>query len=112
MTVVGIGEDGIEALAPAARAIVATAEVLVGGERHLAMVPDGPAERLAWAEGFRPTFAEIEARRDKRVVVLASGDPLFYGAGAVISRHFAAEPGRHQLVVLGRHDQGRAGDPR
>ncbi len=91
MTVVGIGEDGIEALAPAARALVATAEVLVGGERHLAMVPDGPAERLAWAEGFRPTFAEIEARRDKRVVVLASGDPLFYGAGAVISRHFAAE---------------------
>jgi precorrin-6Y C5,15-methyltransferase (decarboxylating) len=91
ITIVGIGEDGIEALTPAARALVDSAEVLVGGERHLAMVPAGQAERLQWADGFRPTLDEIATRRGQRIVVLASGDPLFYGAGAVISRHFAAE---------------------
>jgi precorrin-6Y C5,15-methyltransferase (decarboxylating) len=91
MTIVGIGEDGLDGLPAASRSLVESAEVLVGGARHLAMVPAGAAERFQWAEGFRPTLAEIEARRGKRVVVLASGDPLFYGAGAVISRHFEPE---------------------
>jgi precorrin-6Y C5,15-methyltransferase (decarboxylating) len=46
--VVGIGEEG---LLPAARALVAAAEVVVGGARHLAMAPEGP-ERVAWPSPF------------------------------------------------------------
>ncbi len=91
ISIVGIGEEGLESLSPAARTLVETAEVLVGGARHLSKVPEGKAERLQWGEGFRPTLDLIAQRRGKRITVLASGDPLFFGAGAVIARHFGAE---------------------
>ncbi len=86
--VVGIGAEGLAGLAPAARAVVENAEVLIGGKRHLAMVPDGGAERLAWASPLEDTFKEIAARRGRRVAVLATGDPMFYGIGATLARHF------------------------
>ncbi len=41
LSVVGIGEDGLAGLSPAARTLIETAETLVGGARHLAMVPPG-----------------------------------------------------------------------
>jgi len=87
LNIVGIGEDGLEGLSPAARALIDTAEVLVGGERHLAMVPgDHPAERVGWGKPFEDSYAAIEARAGKRVTVLTTGDPMYYGAGAVLSR--------------------------
>ncbi len=86
--VVGIGAEGLAGLAPAARAVVENAEVLIGGKRHLAMVPEGPAERLAWGSPLEDTVKEIAARRGRRVAVLATGDPMFYGIGATLARHF------------------------
>ncbi len=86
--IVGIGAEGLAGLAPAARAVVENAEVLIGGKRHLAMVPDGGAERLAWASPLEDTFKLIAARRGRRVAVLATGDPMFYGVGATLARHF------------------------
>ncbi|PPD13219.1 MAG: cobalamin biosynthesis bifunctional protein CbiET, partial [Methylocystis sp.] len=47
LSLIGLGEDGADALAPAARALVAQASLIVGGARHLAMI-DAPAERLQW----------------------------------------------------------------
>ena len=89
LAVIGIGEDGLAGLSAAARTLVETAETLVGGERHLAMVPPGAAERLLWARPLTDTIGAIAARRGSRVTVLASGDPLWYGVGAVLARHFA-----------------------
>ena len=90
--VVGIGEDGIAGLSPAARALIETAELLVGGARHLAMVPPAlvppRAERLIWRRPLADTLGDIAARRGRRVTVLASGDPLWYGIGAVLARRF------------------------
>ena len=82
LSVIGIGEDGLSGLAPAARTLVEQAQVLVGGERHLALVPASAAERLTWRTPLADTVPEIAARRGQRVVVLASGDPLWYGVGA------------------------------
>ena len=49
LSIVGIGEDGLDGITPAARVLVDQAEVLVGGARHLAMIADDhPAERLPW----------------------------------------------------------------
>lgn len=90
LTVVGIGEDGVAGLSPAARSVVERAEVLVGGARHLAMIPPSSAERLRWLSPLEATLPEIEARRGRRMVVLASGDPLWFGIGATLVRHFAA----------------------
>lgn len=89
LTIIGIGDDGLAGLSPAVRALVETAEVLVGGPRHLAMVPPSAAERLPWQQPFAGSLAAIAARRGRRVVVLASGDPMWFGAGAVLARHFA-----------------------
>jgi precorrin-6Y C5,15-methyltransferase (decarboxylating) len=91
ITVAGIGEDGLNGLSPAARSLVEGAEVLVGGARHLAMVPAGAAERLEWASPFADSRALLEARADKRVVVLASGEPLWFGAAATLISWFGAD---------------------
>ena len=91
LAVVGIGEDGLAGLAPAGRALVETAQVLVGGGRHLGMVPEGAAERLFWERPLDRTIAAIAARRGRRVTVLASGDPLWYGVGVMLIRRFPSE---------------------
>jgi precorrin-6B C5,15-methyltransferase / cobalt-precorrin-6B C5,C15-methyltransferase len=88
LSVVGIGEDGVEGLSAAARALVESADVLVGGERHLALVPASAAERIVWRQPLAATMAPIAERRGKRVVVLASGDPLWFGVAATLARHF------------------------
>ena len=91
LAVVGIGEDGLAGLAPAGRALVETAEVLVGGARHLAMVPHGVGERLAWERPLDHTIEAIAAQRGRNVTVLASGDPLWYGVGVMLIRRFPPE---------------------
>lgn len=87
LNIVGVGEDGLAGLSRAARALVDTAEILVGGERHLAMIPaDHPAERIHWGKPFADSFAAIEAHAGKRITALTTGDPMYFGAGAVLSR--------------------------
>jgi precorrin-6B C5,15-methyltransferase / cobalt-precorrin-6B C5,C15-methyltransferase len=91
LAVVGIGEDGFAALNPTAHALIETAEVMVGGTRHLGMVPGGAAERLVWERPLSETIDAIKARRGRRVTVLASGDPMWYGIGVTLGRCFARE---------------------
>jgi precorrin-6Y C5,15-methyltransferase (decarboxylating) len=91
LTVIGIGDDGLAGLAPAVRSLVEAAEIIVGGARHLAMVGESQAERLAWCQPFADSIAAIAARRGRQVVVLASGDPMWHGAGATLARHIPHE---------------------
>src|SRR5690606_36814214 len=81
LSIVGIGEDGLAGLTPPARVLVDDAEVFVGGERHLAMLPKDDRERLAWPSPLSALLDEIESRRGTSVCVPASGDPLWYGVG-------------------------------
>ena len=96
LTVIGIGEDGLDGVSRAARALIEQAEVLVGGARHLAFVPESRATRLAWRQPLEETLPEIAAYQGRRVVVLASGDPLWYGVGALLLSRF----GREAVLVL------------
>jgi precorrin-6B C5,15-methyltransferase / cobalt-precorrin-6B C5,C15-methyltransferase len=91
LAVVGIGDDGLAGLAPAGRALVEAAEVLVGGVRHLAMVPQSSVERLRWQRPLDRTIDAIAARRGRAVTVLASGDPLWHGIGVTLARRFSPE---------------------
>jgi precorrin-6Y C5,15-methyltransferase (decarboxylating) len=91
ISVIGLGADGPEGLPPAARAIIDNAELLVGGERHLALASNGPCEKIAWESPLDATMAIIDANRGRRVVVLATGDPMAYGIGSTLARHFAPE---------------------
>ena len=91
LTVVGMGEDGPEGLTPAARLIIESAELLVGSERLLALVPERQPERLAWPSPFEAMPARLEAWRGRRVVVLATGDPLNYGVGRKLLQHLGID---------------------
>ncbi|HLH26487.1 MAG TPA: precorrin-6y C5,15-methyltransferase (decarboxylating) subunit CbiE [Chloroflexota bacterium] len=94
--VVGMGDDGPAGLSPAARTAVADATLLCGGDRHLAFFPEHPAERFV----VRANLAELVDRlaaRDaaERPVVLASGDPCYFG----IAPYLAARLGRDRVRV-------------
>ncbi len=97
LTLVGVGEDGVEGLAPAARAAIAAAALVVGGARHLALArPLLRAETLPWPHPMSDAFPAILARRGRPVAVLASGDPLWFGVGTALARLLPA----HELRCL------------
>ncbi|NVO16324.1 MAG: precorrin-6y C5,15-methyltransferase (decarboxylating) subunit CbiE [Rhodoplanes sp.] len=82
LALVGIGEDGAAGLSPAARTLVESAALVVGGARHLALAGDlVRGKKLAWPSPMTAAYPEIAARRGTPVVVLASGDPFHYGVG-------------------------------
>ncbi|RBY95706.1 cobalamin biosynthesis bifunctional protein CbiET [Blastococcus sp. TF02-8] len=87
-TVVGIGADGWDGLSTAARRVIGEAEVLRGSARQLGLVPDDvPAERVPWPSPLGPALAALrEAHPGRRVVVLASGDPMLSGVGSSLVR--------------------------
>jgi precorrin-6Y C5,15-methyltransferase (decarboxylating) len=92
LSIIGIGEDGIEGLSPAARELIQSATVVFGGTRHLALAASlirGAAR--PWKVPFNPAVAEVLSLRGQATCVLASGDPFFYGVGGLLSRHVARE---------------------
>jgi precorrin-6Y C5,15-methyltransferase (decarboxylating) len=97
LSIVGIGEDGIEGLTAVARGLVADAEIVFGGKRHLGLA--APLIRgvvRPWPSPFEGAVAEVLAQRGRQVCVLASGDPYLYGVGALLARY--VEP-RETVVV-------------
>jgi precorrin-6Y C5,15-methyltransferase (decarboxylating) len=91
LSIIGIGEDGAAALPPAARTLIEQATLIVGGARHLSLIGESKAERLQWPSPISDAIPRIKAQRGRQTVVLASGDPFFYGVGELISRHVARE---------------------
>jgi len=92
VVVVGIGPDGWDGLNPAARAALTGAELVLGSERQLALLPAGlAAERTAWPSPMLSALPDLLAERQRRrLVVLASGDPMFYGIGGTLVRLLGA----------------------
>ncbi|WP_119300470.1 precorrin-6y C5,15-methyltransferase (decarboxylating) subunit CbiE [Dongia deserti] len=91
LNVIGIGEDGIEALPRTLRALIERAELIIGGERHLAMVPHAHGEKKSWASPLSLTLDDIWSRRGRPVVVLATGDPMHFGIGVALAKRVPAE---------------------
>ena len=75
LTVIGIGEDGPDGLSAVAREALAAADILVGGRRQLAMVPDDGRERIAWELPLTGTLNRIMEMAGP-VAVLATGNPM------------------------------------
>ena len=84
--IVGIGEDGLHGLLPATRAVVEAAEVIVGGNRHHKLAVNSSAERISWPSPFNAIIDLLRSLKGRRVVVLATGDPLWFSVGARIGR--------------------------
>jgi precorrin-6Y C5,15-methyltransferase (decarboxylating) len=97
LVVIGIGHDGAAGLSAEARAHVAAARVLAGGRRHLAFFPEWAGERLVIDADLEALVGRLRERyAAERTVVLASGDPLFYGIGRLLLQSFP----REELVFL------------
>lgn len=91
LTVVGVNEDGRAGLAPAALQALAEAELIVGAPRHLALVQAGPRGQ-PWPVPF--DLAPVLARRGQPTVVLASGDPFWFGAGRSLAQQLLPQEWR------------------
>jgi precorrin-6Y C5,15-methyltransferase (decarboxylating) len=89
LTIIGLGEDG--ALSSAARALIDDATAIFGGARHLALIGPTKAAQRAWPTPFSLGVAQLMERRGAPTVVLASGDPFFYGVGATLAEKIAPE---------------------
>jgi precorrin-6Y C5,15-methyltransferase (decarboxylating) len=88
LSIVGIGEDGLEGVSLVGRSLLAQATMIVGGERHLALLPsDDKREKLLWTSPIADSVKQIIQRRGQSVCVLASGDPMCYGIGITLTRH-------------------------
>ena len=90
LAIVGIGEDGV--LGPEAQQLVAGAGLVMGGARHLLLAaPHIRGQALAWPSPMAEAIPALLERRGMATAVLASGDPMWFGVGATLSRHVPAE---------------------
>jgi len=88
LAIIGIGEDGVAGLGNEAKHLIANAEVVFGGKRHLALADDLiRGEARPWPSPFDSAMAEVRALRGRAVCVLASGDPFLHGVGVTLTRH-------------------------
>ena len=85
LTIIGIGEDGLSGLGNSIRDTVKDAEYLFGGERHLKLVNK---KGFVWKSPLEDSFLELDQLQDKNVVVIASGDPMWFGIGATLGRRY------------------------
>ncbi|APE44948.1 cobalamin biosynthesis bifunctional protein CbiET [Sulfitobacter alexandrii] len=93
LSIVGMPHDSAAQLPPASRAAIDAAEVIFGGPRHLELA--GARERgRAWPVPF--AIDPVLEVRGRQVVVLASGDPFWFGAGGSLSSHLA--PGEWRVL--------------
>lgn len=88
-----MGEDGLHGLSDGSRSALANARHVVGGPRHLALAQVGD-RGMAWPVPF--DVAPVLALRSQPTVVLASGDPFWFGAGGSLAQHL--RPGEWQAL--------------
>lgn len=94
--IVGIGDDGLEGVTAHARRLVEGAKRLVGPESCRSLLPAAVADRLETVAGLEDLVERIERTADADLVVLASGDPLFYGT----ARYVCSRLGKERFEVV------------
>lgn len=87
LTIIGINEDGLDGLSPASRDAIDRADLVTGATRHLALLPDLRCDVTPWPIPFEDGIARLLEQRGRRVVLLVSGDPFWFGAGTIVARH-------------------------
>ncbi|MBO9464681.1 precorrin-6y C5,15-methyltransferase (decarboxylating) subunit CbiE [Tropicibacter sp. R15_0] len=84
LTIIGIGEDGLNGLNSASRSALDAADFIFGGPRHLELANCQDRGR-PWPVPF--SVQPVLENRGQSTVILVSGDPFWYGGGASIARH-------------------------
>lgn len=87
---IGIGDNGVHGLLPQYIDWIKGCDVLVGGERHLQFFPDFSGEKKLIKGGLTTLISELQ-QESRNVVIIVSGDPLFYGLGGVVAKKLPIE---------------------
>ncbi|MFC7367270.1 precorrin-6y C5,15-methyltransferase (decarboxylating) subunit CbiE [Vreelandella zhaodongensis] len=90
LTLLGWGEGGTQGLTAASRQALESAEVVFGARRHLRLLPPLNAEVIEWPVPFADGIAKLLNQRGRRVVMLVSNDPFWFGAGTSFAQHLSA----------------------
>ncbi|MFV2050476.1 precorrin-6y C5,15-methyltransferase (decarboxylating) subunit CbiE [Metabacillus litoralis] len=90
MKVIGIGDDGKQSLLPVYEKWIYESDLLVGGERQLSFFKDFTGEKKVIKGGLSSLVSDLE-KENRKIVVLASGDPLFYGIGSYLAKKLDVE---------------------
>jgi precorrin-6Y C5,15-methyltransferase (decarboxylating) len=91
LSLIGMGEDGFDGLSAAARTLITNADIVIGSRRLLNLLPPLKAAFHDWPSPFDPMIDRIKGWKGKRIVILATGDPMNYGVGALLAPQFGGE---------------------
>lgn len=89
--IVGIGDDGVEGLSARSQQLLREAELLIGADRALRAVPASKAQRIEVGSDLDAVIQRIDRSPAQRIVMLASGDPLFYGTARFLTERLGKD---------------------
>jgi precorrin-6B C5,15-methyltransferase / cobalt-precorrin-6B C5,C15-methyltransferase len=85
LTIIGVGDDGIDNLPPKSRAHLNGASFVLASSRVIKEFDLADTKILLWEDGYADAMAALMARRGEKTVVLASGDPMHFGIGSTLT---------------------------
>lgn len=94
--IIGIGDDGLDGVVSPARQLIEQAQLVIGAEATLAQLPRLSADKLVVGNNLDQVIERLSRSGNERVVVLASGDPLFYG----VARYLCDKLGKDRFEVV------------
>ncbi|MEM8945926.1 MAG: precorrin-6y C5,15-methyltransferase (decarboxylating) subunit CbiE [Planctomycetota bacterium] len=96
ISIIGIGDDGLAAVAESTRQLILSADVIAGSERTLALVPEATGKRLAVSGDLEDVVEKLVAAGDAKIALLVIGDPLFYG----LARYLCEQLGQDRCEII------------
>lgn len=94
--IIGIGNDGLAGLTAKARDLILSAEIVLGSDDTLSLMPELKAERFRIGADLQEVVRAVENNSAKRMVMVAGGDPLFYG----VARYLCDRLGKDRFEVV------------
>jgi precorrin-6B C5,15-methyltransferase / cobalt-precorrin-6B C5,C15-methyltransferase len=95
--IIGLGADGLGGLTNRARELVTGADLVFGSEGVLRLIPEVSGERVRMGSDLQEVVERLKANLgQKRMVIAASGDPLFYG----VARYLCEKVGNDYFEVM------------
>ncbi len=94
--IIGIGNDGLAGLTAKARDLILSADLILGSDNTLSLMPELKTERYRIGADLQEVVRTVEGNASKQLVIVASGDPLFYG----VARYLCDRLGKDRFEVL------------
>jgi precorrin-6Y C5,15-methyltransferase (decarboxylating) len=92
LDIIGIGADGLASLTPVKQKLLADAEIIITAQRIAdLLVNASDAQIHIWPKPFDAMMDKLLTWKGKKILVIATGDPMWHGVGSIIARHLPAD---------------------